>query len=434
MWPEPVTEFVVACWQVLSQMAPYLLFGFLGAGLFSVLLSPAMVERLVGTPGLGSILKAAGLGVPLPLCSCSVIPVSMALRRHGASPGATTAFLLSTPQTGIDSIAVTYGLLGWPLALFRAVFALVTGVVGGIATEWTVRDSEESTARPPNGESDAVENAAPSWASAPRRFVQYAFVTLPRDIGGPLLVGVLISGLLSVAVPPGELQDYLGSGVVGILAMVALSIPLYVCATASVPIALGLIHMGASPGAALAFLIAGPATNSATVLAVLKVLGRRAMTVYLTTVAVAAIAAGVLFDGFIAGSGEPASIVHSHSMIAAPSWAAQAAAVFLLALLVVMNPRVHKLIRWAVPVPPPAEAARSGNEAVLRVTGMTCAHCEQTLEKALRSCSGVGHVSVNRLENSAVVRGKELQFGELLEATRVAGFSARIESVESDHC
>ena len=418
-------EFLLACWHVLCQMAPYLLLGFFGAGLLSILLSPRLVERLVGKPGIGSILKSAGLGVPLPLCSCSVIPVSMALRRHGASPGATTAFLLSTPQTGVDSIAVTYGLLGWPLAVFRAVFALITGVIGGFATDLAVKDPDR-TDKDEAAECDDCRT--PGGESRLRRLFRYTFVTMPGDLGGPLLIGVLISGFLTVVVPAGELQQYLGSGILGIVAMLAISVPLYVCATASVPIAVGLIHMGASPGAALAFLIAGPATNSATVLAVLKVLGKKAMAVYLITVALAALAAGLLFDGLFAGVSESDHAGHVHPGLETPSWFAGGCAVLLLFLIVVMNPRVRRLIGRGSAAKAPASPSVGGETLVLRVTGMTCAHCEQTVDSALRSCRGVSRVDVDRVKETALVEGGELDSAELVRAVAKSGFDATIDN------
>ena len=372
---------------------------------------------------MGSILKAAGLGVPLPLCSCSVIPVSMALRRHGASPGATTAFLLSTPQTGVDSIAVTYGLLGWPLALFRAAFALVTGVVGGFVTDLAVKDPDEGNAKRTGDDCHTH-----GGESVLRRFFRYALITMPRDIGGSLLMGVVISGILTAAIPAGELQAYLGSGILGILVMVAISVPLYVCATASVPIALSLIHLGASPGAALAFLIAGPATNSATVLAVLKVLGKKAMIVYLATVAVAALAAGLLFDGLFSGIGETVATSHVHPGMESPSWFAQASAGFLLLLFVLVNPRVQAVFRRFAASPKLVSEGVNASAVTLHVIGMTCTHCERTIQSTLLACSGVVRVEVDRPSETVVAYGDTVDMDELLSAVEQAGFSGEAVS------
>jgi uncharacterized membrane protein YraQ (UPF0718 family) len=292
-----VTAIAKQSWLVLGQMAPYLLFGFLAAGVLSVLVSPEWVGRHLGKPGIGPVLKASLFGVPLPLCSCSVIPVSVSIRRHGASRAATTAFLLSTPQTGVDSIAVTYALLGPIFAVVRPITALLTGLVGGGLVRFFSESDEAKAANDPASatcaEACCAENERTGILT---RLFRYGFVILPRDIGLALLVGVLIAGAMAAIVPQDHLAAYIGGGVLSILLMMAVGVPVYVCATASVPIAAGLMHMGASPGAALAFLIAGPATNAATFTTIWSVLGRRSAILYLMTVGASALGSGLLLD------------------------------------------------------------------------------------------------------------------------------------------
>ncbi len=322
-------------WSVLGQMAPYLLFGFLVAGVLSVCISPEFVERHLGGRGFGPVLKAAFLGVPLPLCSCGVIPVSASFHRHGASRAATTSFLLSTPQTGVDSIAVTYALLGTAFAVFRPAAALATGLLGGLLVMLFAQPNHD-------GESDepkSPECAEACCAGRGRRNVvwralEYGFIILPRDIGVALLVGVVIAGAIGALVPPNQWQPYLGGGILSILLMMALGIPLYVCASASVPIAAGLMHAGASPGTALAFLIAGPATNAATITTIWKLLGGRTAALYLLTVAISAIASGLALDWLIPAMevGMPQLTGHSHEAMAG-SWFSAFWAVLLLAVL-----------------------------------------------------------------------------------------------------
>jgi hypothetical protein len=291
---EILMSFVWQCWLVILEMAPYLLFGFALAGLMSIWISPEWTERHLGGKGFGPVAKATLLGIPLPLCSCSVIPVVASMRRHGASRAAATSFLLSTPQTGVDSIAVTYALLGPIFAVFRPIAALVTGVLGGLLVLIFGRaKSDEADAPPPCTDSCCSgDRTAPAWLRAGK----YGFVTLPRDLAWPLLVGVAIAGAIATALPADSLQMHLGSGLVSILVLMAAGIPLYVCATASVPIAAGLIHLGASAGAALAFLIVGAATNPAAVSTVWKVLGRRTTVIYLVTAGVSAVLCGLLLD------------------------------------------------------------------------------------------------------------------------------------------
>ncbi len=293
--PDLFLTFVSQCWLVILEMAPYLLFGFALAGLMSIWISPEWTERHLGGKGLGPVVKATLLGIPLPLCSCSVIPVVASMRRHGASRAAATSFLLSTPQTGVDSIAVTYALLGPIFAVFRPIAALVTGVMGGaLVLVFGRANSAEADVPPACTDSCCSgDRTAPAWLRA----AKYGFVTLPRDLAWPLLVGVAIAGAIAARFPAESLPEHLRSGLLSILILMAAGIPLYVCATASVPIAAGLIHLGASPGAALAFLIVGASTNPAAVTTVWKVLGRRTTVVYLVTVALSAVLCGLVLDG-----------------------------------------------------------------------------------------------------------------------------------------
>lgn len=283
-------------WMTLEAMAPYLLFGFAVAGILSVLISPATVEKHLGGRGFGSVVRAALIGVPLPLCSCSVIPVTLTLRRHGAGRGAATAFLLSTPQTGVDSIAVTYALLGPVIAVFRPLAAFLTGVLGGLATNILTPDDPE----PPSGK--PAEPCKPCCGNAKRkpntlwRALHHGFVTLPSDAGASMLAGLLIAGAIAGFVPDAFFSEVLGGGILGMLAMMLFGIPVYVCATASVPIAAALIAKGVSPGVALVFLMTGPATNAAGIAAVWKMMGRRTAILYLATTAISALAAGIIFD------------------------------------------------------------------------------------------------------------------------------------------
>jgi uncharacterized membrane protein YraQ (UPF0718 family) len=331
-----LVNIVTESWQVLGQMSPYLLFGFLAAGVLSVCISPEWVERHLGRRGFGPVLKASLFGVPLPLCSCSVIPVSASMYRHGASRAATTAFLLSTPQTGVDSIAVTYALLGPVFAIFRPIAALMTGLLGGGLVELFGGPDASGPADASSGEGCTDTCCADKHErSALSRILHYGFVTLPADIGVALLVGVLVAGVMAAIVPQDHLHAYIGGGVVSILLLMAAGVPVYVCATASVPIAAGFMHMGASPGAALAFLIAGPATNAATFTTIWKLLGGRSAILYLGTVAVSAIACGLLLDGLVpaVGAALPELGGHAHAAVGA-GWFGHGAAVALLAVMV----------------------------------------------------------------------------------------------------
>jgi hypothetical protein len=343
-------QLVVEFWATFGEMAPYLLFGFFVAGLLSVFVSQKMVQRHLGGRGFLPLLKATLFGIPLPLCSCGVIPVSMSLHQHGASKGATVSFLLSTPQTGVDSILVTYSLLGPVFAVFRPLVALVTGLIGGVlvnlfgqpAPDRGPRTAEggPTTAGARPGDSPSVTLDPPEAkchcchaVSPGRKFLnglKYGFVTLPRDIGKPLLLGLAVAALISALVPDDFFAAHLGRGLPAMLVMMLIGIPIYVCASASVPVAAALILKGLSPGAALVFLITGPATNAAGLATIWNTLGRRTAILYLLTVAGCALAAGLLLDAVLS-SVDIATAAHVHDM--GPGLFKHASAVILLAVM-----------------------------------------------------------------------------------------------------
>ncbi len=296
--PEFFGTIIKDFWATIGEMSPYLLFGFLVAGFLSVLVSQRLVEQHLGDRGLWPLLKASVLGVPLPLCSCGVIPVSMSLRKHGASKGSTIAFLLSTPQTGVDSIFVTLSLLGPVFAIFRPIAALITGLVGG-----TLVDIFGQGTQAENHHQERCTDACcgDEKTGKIRKGLKYGFVTLPRDIGKAMLVGLLVAALISALVPDGYFAEKLGTGIFPLIAMMFLGIPVYVCATASVPVAAAMILKGLSPGAALVFLMTGPATNAASFVTIWKVLGKTTAILYLVTVAGCAMMSGVLLDYAAAG-------------------------------------------------------------------------------------------------------------------------------------
>ena len=403
------SETAVGFWATLIEMAPYLLFGFLVAGVLSVLIPTRWVEEHLGGRGLLPSIKAAAFGVPLPLCSCGVIPVSASLRRHGASRGATTAFLISTPQTGVDSILVTLSLLGPVFAIFRPFAALAAGVLGGGIVDALEKDGGAVEADPPA----ACEDACCSGDGHESKAVgalRYGFVTLPRDIGRSLLVGLLLAGLITALVPP-ELAAKVGSGFLGMVVMMALGLPVYVCATASVPIAAALIAKGVSPGAAFVFLMTGPATNAATIATVWKVMGRRTAVVYLATVGLSALALGALLDLVYVHTGA-APAPHAHELI--PHAVKIASAVALLAVLgAAFLSRPHAAA---------GEPAPAGESVTLAIEGMTCSHCAQSVTRALREAEGVASAEVDLESGKAVVTGQALDPAALRAAVEALGY------------
>ncbi|MHC4247770.1 MAG: SO_0444 family Cu/Zn efflux transporter [Planctomycetota bacterium] len=392
-------------WRTLTAMAPYLLFGFLVAGVLSVFISPETVERHLGGRGrFWPALKAAAFGVPLPLCSCGVIPVAASLRRHGAGRGAATSFLLSTPQTGVDSILVTYSMLGPVFAIVRPVAALLSGLVGG-----TIVGSVEA-ADAVNGRAETkCEDAccARDGRGKLARVFHYGFVTLPRDLWRALVVGIVIAGVIAAVVPEGFFADYLGGGgfwaqLGAMLVMMIIGLPIYVCATASVPLALAFIHMGVSPGAALVFLMTGPATNAATVATVWKTMGRRTTLIYLATVAVTALGSGLALNYWVdvIGAGTNGAMLEHAGHGLLPAWVGIVAAVGLVGVLVraAFAREVCDL---------PALDVR-GDVITLTVAGMHCSHCVNSITRGLKEVQGVSEASVSLETGLATVRGDGL--------------------------
>ena len=277
-------------WLVTVAMAPYLLFGFLMAGVLSVLISKEYVRRHLGGHGWIQSLKAALVGVPMPICSCGVIPLAASLRKHGASRSATASFLASTPQTGVDSLMITYALLGWVYAVFRAVVAFVSGILCGMAVGAVSPKNEEVV---PDCTDECCQ---PSQTHILKRMLSYGFVSLPRDIARAMVLGIVISGIISGLIPENYFADRMGDSVAAMFLMLLLGIPLYVCSSGSVPIALAFIKAGISPGAALIFLITGPATNAATLTTLWKIIGKKQLIVFLATLALCALGAGFIIN------------------------------------------------------------------------------------------------------------------------------------------
>lgn len=324
--PQWLTDIPVDFWVVLGEMAPYLLFGFFVAGMLSVLISPELVERHLGGRGFWPVVKASAFGVPLPLCSCGVIPVAASLRKHGAGKGATTAFLISTPQTGADSILATFSLLGPVFAIYRPIAALLSGAVGGAIV--SVVEKEDLPGKTEKCHDVCCDTAAKQRGPI-SRILEYGFVTLPRDIARTLLVGLAVAALISAVVPEGYFSNVVPPGPLQILVLMLVGIPVYICATASIPVAAGLILAGVSPGAAFALLMTGPATNAATVATIWKIMGKRVCLIYLGTMMVAAFFGGLMLDLLVSAQDVQAAMHHGWM----PGWVKAVSAVALLAVL-----------------------------------------------------------------------------------------------------
>ena len=286
-------NFINELWVLLNQISPYLIFGFIFAGILSVMISQDFIELHLGKKsGILSVFKAAILGIPLPLCSCSVIPVSASLKKHGASKASISSFLLSTPQTGVDSILVTYGLLGPIVAIIRPIIALITGIIGGISVHLIDNTYEDDSIK----EECKDHCCKHHEESTLKKIFTYSFITLPKDIAKPLVYGIIIAALINLFLPEDLFNSYLGDGIFQMILMIIIGMPLYVCATASIPIALAMISKGATIGAALVFLMVGPATNTTSITTMLKILGKKSTFITLGVLIITSLAFGLLID------------------------------------------------------------------------------------------------------------------------------------------
>ncbi len=262
--------FLKIFWTLYIEMVPYLAFGLFVSGILHVTVNKSFIINHFGKKGFLSAVKAAFLGVPLPLCSCSVVPTALSLKKHGASNGATISFLISTPQTGVESIAATWGMMGPLFALFRPFAAFITGIVGGVVT--TTIAEETSSEAESKKETTVIQR---TLSEKFQELIRYGFRELLDDIGLNLLVGIVISALITLLVPDDFFGSFAGNTLVAMFLMIIAGAPLYICSTASIPIAASLMMKGISPAAAFVFLIVGPATNAATITVITSKLGKK---------------------------------------------------------------------------------------------------------------------------------------------------------------
>lgn len=345
-----ILDILSSSWRLLVESSIYILLGLLVSGLMKAFLDPNAVFRHLGHGRFLSVFKAALIGIPLPLCSCGVVPAALSLRQHGANTGATTAFMISTPESGVDSIAVTYALMDPIMTVARPLAAFVTAVAAGISENLIGYRAPAPPASPVGlrpGQGDGAPGGAAASAGRCRRLwhriasgMGYAFTEFWGDLAGWFFAGILLAGAITALIPDEVFSRYFGPGLPSMLAMLVIGIPIYICATASTPIAAALILKGVSPGAALVFLLAGPATNIASLTMVFGILGRRAAAVYLAAIAVSTVGCGLLLDAIYGAWDVPARAMIGQAPELLPSWLELAGAVFLFVL------SLRPMARW----------------------------------------------------------------------------------------
>ncbi|MFG0327977.1 MAG: SO_0444 family Cu/Zn efflux transporter [Phycisphaerales bacterium JB037] len=354
------SEFLAALWGIMLEAGVWLVVGFAIAGLIHVWLPKNLLRRVMGGKGLGPVARAAVIGAPMPLCSCSVIPTVASLRRSGAGKGASASFAIATPEVDAPSISITWAMIGPVMAIARPLVAIATAIAAGLSIDRWAGDRDPKT--PSRGPDQPEPGSCCRTAPAPepakasccggggtpatptqapfgerlREALWFSYAKLPADLGLWLVVGIVLSAAIMVAIPEGWIESNLESGALGPagskLLMLVIGVPWYVCATASTPLAAALIAKGLSPGAALVFLLAGPATNPATMGWVLQDLGKRALAIYLLSISLFALGAGFLLDAIFAATDlvPDATVTHEHGEPLARSIMAGALSVVLL--------------------------------------------------------------------------------------------------------
>ena len=392
-------EYVNAFVSMLNSMSPYLLLGFFIAGLLHAFVPSAIYSRYLSGTGLRPVVTAAAFGIPLPLCSCGVLPTAVALRRSGASRAASTSFLIATPQTGVDSIAATYSMMGLPFAILRPVAALVTSLLGGLAVgHWERKGVLDDVKSDANYEFSELPQGF--WNKVVETF-KYGFFDMMQSIGRWLLIGLVVATLITVLLPDDFFSTYARWPLLNMFIIVLVAVPMYVCATGSIPIAAALMLKGMSPGCALVLLMAGPAANVASMFVVNSAFGRKATIIYLLSIIGGAVGFGVLVDYWpglreiFTGAFMPCHVMQ-HNMDV--SWFNTVCSLVLLGMIVVaLGAKYWKSYQ--------INQNKTTTMKEFKVKGMMCAHCKANVERGLAALPGVEKVTVDLAKGVALVEG-----------------------------
>ena len=386
---------------MLHEMSPYLLLGFLIAGVLHAFVPTRVYSRYLSGTGWRSVVAAALFGIPLPLCSCGVLPTAVSLRRGGASRAASTSFLIATPQTGVDSIAATYSMMGLPFAILRPVAALVTAMLGGNVVGAIERKGNLEQEECDGSCAVAETLKATLWGRVVEA-LRYGFFEMVQNIGRWLVLGLVVATLITVLVPDDFFQTYARWPLLNMFVIVLIAVPMYICATGSIPIAAALMMKGLSPGCALVMLMAGPAANMASMLVISQSFGRKAMWAYLASIVTGAIGFGVLVD-YWPGLRKVFfnAMPHQHGAMAhemSAGWFNWVCSTFLLVMLIVgITSKYWKSYQ--------IKHHKTITMKAFKVKGMMCNHCKATVEKGLAQLEGAEKVTVDLAQGIAYVEG-----------------------------
>ena len=400
-------EYFLSLLNVVCEMAPYLLLGFLIAGILHVFVPQGFYRRYLSKDNKWAVLWAALLGVPLPLCSCGVIPTAIGLRNEKASKGAVASFLIATPQTGIDSILATFSLMGLGFAIIRPVAALVTGVCGGLLVN---RLAPEDDAVISSGPSCSVEAGNKIW-----RVLKYAYFKMIQDIGGRLVIGLLVAALIQVAIPDEFFLHFGKQPLLQMLVILIVAVPMYICSTGSIPVAAALIMKGLSPGAALVMLMAGPAVNLASILVVRKAMGRRFTWIYLLVIVCFAILFGLLVNAIGIAVKPMAAVDPCCAEEAMMPGTFKLICAIALTLLIIFALTMKLFERFSHKDSDP-------DTTVYAVEGMNCSHCEAAVCRAVEDIPGVESASASASRKTLTIKGAAAE-DAIRSAVEKAGYA-----------
>lgn len=421
---------------LINEMSPYLLLGFLLAGIMHAFVPGMVYNRYLGGRNFRSVFYGALFGVPLPLCSCGVIPTAMSLRKDGASKGATTAFLIATPETGVDSIIATYSLLGLPFAILRPIAAFCNAMLGG----WLINrfDHDDNTAS--ISEADTKCSCGCDEGDKPTTFwgkiaesLKFGYIEMMQDIGKWLVVGLIVAGLITVFVPDDFFAIFRGNTQLSMLLVLCIAIPMYICATGSIPIAVALMLKGLTPGAALVLLMAGPACNMASILVINKVMGRKSLILYLSSIILMAIFWGHVVDYLLPVEWFRAGVLDAACCHAEGTPRFNMVCSIVLAALLfnaLVMSRMHHHHHHHHDHSHhechchECETENNSNMKTYRIEGMNCNHCRAAAEKAIFSVPGVVSVTVSLERKEAVVQGDATP-ESICKAIEEIGFSCK---------
>ena len=383
-------EYLLSLLHVVCEMAPFLLLGFFIAGVLHVFVPQGFYRKYLSKENKFAVLWAALLGVPLPLCSCGVIPTAIGLRNERASKGAVASFLIATPQTGIDSILATFSLMGLGYAIIRPAAALITGVCGGLLVNRLVPEDDDAMTSGPSCE---VETGNKIW-----RVLKYAYFKMIQDIGGRLVIGLLVAALIQVAIPDEFFLHFGSQPLLQMLVILIVAVPMYICSTGSIPVAAALIMKGLSPGAALVMLMAGPAVNLASILVVRKAMGKRFTWIYLLVIVGFSILFGLLVNT-IGMSVKPMAAIDPCCMDEAmmPDTFKLICAI-VLTLLIIFALTMKLFERFT-------HKAEDPDTAVYTVEGMHCSHCEAAVCRAVEELPGVESAKASASRKTLTIKG-----------------------------